>query len=530
MKIALIQCPGWGRDCPPYTMSLFAAILRNAGHQVFNFDLNNALYCSSSDSYKKWWDDKDLYSFWNNEALISKFLDDNKLMIETQLERILSTDAKIIGFTVHFSSLLVSLAVAKLIKKFDHKRIVVFGGPDCCRELRANFIIGNDAVDAVSIGEGDLALLDLIDIVAKKEGVDYCKGFIIRQNDSFVDCGDASIVQELDKLPFPDYSDFGDDIHYGLYREPQRLEIFDSRGCITQCHFCSEWQFWKRFRSMSGERMYKEISYQIKNFKSVDYFYFIGSLLNGDIRALGKFCDLVIKNGLKISWAGQAIIRKEMSYPFLKKMRRAGCVWLGYGIESGSEKVVRSMNKRFSISDAARVLRDTKKAGISTQANFMFGIPGETEKDFNESIEFLRKNYMNMESILASQSFCVICKGTYLYEHAQELDIKDRDHHLYWESAGGNTYPERFRRYEQFCQLALSLGIPETSGVLRVKPDKWLLLGDYYLFKNNYEKALECYEKSKELEASNDLILQKMNICNLRLSKQEMQVKEDRLD
>jgi tetratricopeptide (TPR) repeat protein len=151
----------------------------------------------------------------------------------------------------------------------------------------------------------------------------------------------------------------------------------------------------------------------------------------------------------------------------------------------------------------------------------MFGIPGETEKEFKESLDFLKRNYKNMDSILASQSFCVIDKGTYLYEHAEEFGIKDRDHHLYWEAAGGNTYPERFRRYEEFCELALSLGIPETSGVLRVKPDKRLLMGDYYLFKNNYQKALECYEKSKELESPDESILKKVDMCCERLGRQK---------
>jgi tetratricopeptide (TPR) repeat protein len=154
----------------------------------------------------------------------------------------------------------------------------------------------------------------------------------------------------------------------------------------------------------------------------------------------------------------------------------------------------------------------------------MFGIPGETDEDFEDSLDFLRRNYKNMDSILASQSFCVIDKGTYLYEHAKEFGIKDREHHLYWEAEGGNNYPERFRRYEEFCQLALSLGIPQTSGLLSIKPDKWLLLGDCYLFKNNYQMALECYEKSKEFESTNESIFQKIDICHKELNRQKMQM------
>lgn len=518
MKIALIQCPGWGRDCPPYTIALLSARLRRRGHKAFGFDLNNALYCSGADKYKKMWDNKDLYSFWNNTSLISEFTRDNERMIDFQVNKILDTEAKIIGFTVHFSSLLVSLEIAKRIKNKDKDRIVVFGGPDCYRELRGQEIIKEDAVDIVAIGEGDETLTELAEIAETEGRIDFSHGTLLKKDGKIIDCGDRQVLKSLDLIPFADYSDFRKDILSGHYRQPERLEIFDSRGCITRCHFCSEWQFWKAYRSMSGERIFEEIAYQVKRFPGVNYFYFIGSLLNGNTEALSRFCDLAIQKDLRIRWAGQAVIRPEMTKELLEKMRKAGCEWLGYGIESGSEKVVYSMNKRFSITNAEQVLRDTHQAGISTQANIMFGIPTETEDDFKQTLEFLKRNRENIDSVLASQSFCVIDKGTYLYTHADEFGIKNAGHHLYWET-NGNNYVERFRRYEKFCQLALSLGLPETSGVLRVKPDKWSLLGDYYLFKKDYFSAIGCFKKSLALESGNNTTLQKIEECRRELEK-----------
>ncbi len=518
MKIALIQCPGWGRDCPPYTVALLSAWLRRQGHKVFGFDLNNALYCSGPDKYKKMWDDKDLYSFWNNESLISQFIRDNERMIKFQVNSILETQAKIVGFTVHFSSLLVSLEVAKRIKNLDKDRIIILGGPDCYRELRGQEIIKKDAVDMVVVGEGDMVLLELAEMIEKNKNVDFCPGTLIKKDGQVIDCGEREVLKDLDLVPFADYSDFRRDILSGYYRQPERLEIFDSRGCITRCHFCSEWQFWKIYRTMSGERMFEEIAYQVRRFPGVDYFYFIGSLLNGNAKALSRLCDLLIRNDLKIRWAGQAIIRPEMTKELLEKMAKAGCEWLGYGIESASQKVVDSMNKHFLISDAERVLKDSHQAGINIQANFMFGIPTETEDDFKETLEFLKRNRENIDSVLASQSFCVIDKGTYLHNHAQELGIKNADHHLYWET-NGNNYAVRFGRYEEFCKLALSLGLPETSGVLRTKPDKWVLLGDYYLFKEDYSQAMECFKKSLELESCNDATLEKIKRCQKELER-----------
>ncbi len=513
MKVALIQCPGWGRDCPPYTLALLAAILRRENQEVFCFDLNNTLYCSGADEYKKFWGDKDLYTFWSSKDLMAKFIEDNQKMIDFQVERILDTGAGVIGFTVHFSSLLASLEVARRIKAKDKKRIIVFGGPDCCRQLRGIQLIEDEAVDIVNVGEGDLSFPRLIRQIEDEGKASFVRGTLIKKNGAVIDCGDIEVVDDLDNLPFPDYSDFSDDISSGLYRQPERLEILDSRSCPTRCHFCSEWSYWKRYRCMSGERIFREITYQMQRYPGVNYFYFIGSLLNGDIQALSDFCDLVIKNGLKIRWLGQPVIRKEMTREFLQKMRKAGCEWLGYGIESGSERIVNKINKRVSIKLAEQVLHDTHEAGIIVQANFMFGIPTETEEDFKETINFLRRNRDSLDSVLASQSFCVIDQGTYLYEHPEEFGIIDREHPLYWEAKAGNTYAQRFRRYEEFCQIALSLGIPETSGVLRVKPDKWRLLGDYYLYKKDYSTARDCFQKALATESHQDSIRDKINQC-----------------
>jgi hypothetical protein len=186
-------------------------------------------------------------------------------------------------------------------------------------------------------------------------------------------------------------------------------------------------------------------------------------------------------------------------------MKKAGCSWLGYGIESGSQRILDLMGKRFSIDKSIEVLKNTREAGIPFQINLMFGFPTETEEDFQQTLKFLARSRPYVDSILASQSFFTLEKGTYVRSHPGEFGITGADHHLYWKSNGGsNNYAERFRRYEEFCRLAVSLGIPETSGVLRVKPDKWFLLGQYHHFEKDYSAAAECFRKSVELESDNE--------------------------
>ena len=155
MNLAFIQAPAWGRDCPPHTMCYLSGLVRSKGHKAYLFDLNNALYHTSSRYLRKMWDDKDCYHFWEKRELVDSLLDENKKLIDFYIEKILRTNSRIIGFTVHFSSVWASLAIAKRIKEQDKNRIIVFGGPDCSRQQKGDYLITRDCVDIVVHGEGE---------------------------------------------------------------------------------------------------------------------------------------------------------------------------------------------------------------------------------------------------------------------------------------------------------------------------------------------------------------------------------------
>jgi len=119
-----------------------------------------------------------------------------------------------------------------------------------------------------------------------------------------------------------------------------------------------------------------------------------------------------------------------------------------------------------------------------------------------------------ISSILASQSFFTLEKTTYIYNNPGKFKIAGDKHHIFWKSNNGrNNYAERFRRYEEFCDLAIKMGIPETSGVLKVKPDKWFLLGQYYEHEENYLKAADAYNRSIVCESDNKQLRSRLKRC-----------------
>ncbi|MHB9154492.1 MAG: B12-binding domain-containing radical SAM protein [Endomicrobiales bacterium] len=517
-----MKCPWWVRYCPPYILAFFATYLRSQGHEAFCFDLNNALYHAASPENRKYWDDRDYYSLWENPSFVGTLLEETRF--DRWVDRILETGAEVIAFDTHTPSALTSLELARRIKEKDAARITVFMGHKASRAQMAFSFIREPQVDYVCPGEADLALAGLLKELeaARGEELPAHPGFLSKKGGEIVDGGATGVVRDLDSLPFPDYADFADDIRLGRYSQPERLDILDSRGCINACHFCYERLFWGKHRCMSGGKVFEQVRAHHESFPRVNYFYFNGLLLNGNLKNLEEFCDRVIESGLPLRWAGQAVLRPDMTLALLLKMRRAGCSWLGYGVESGSQGVLDRMNKRFSVAKAAEVLKNTREAGIPFQINMMFGFPTETAEEFQESLAFLVRVRPYVDSILASQSFFTLEKGTYVREHPEEFGITGADHHLFWKSnEGKNDYAERFRRYEEFCRLALKLGIPETSGVLRVKPDKWSLLGQYYRFEKEYGRAAECFGKSLALESKNETTLRHYEECARRMKNDE---------
>lgn len=518
MKISLIKAPWWVRYCPPYILAYFSTYLRQLGHKTFCFDLNNLFYHRCSEENKKYWDNRDFYSVWENNTFTDTILEVSSA--DKVIKEIIETGAQVFVFDTHTPSVNISYAVAQKIKQLKHDAVIVFFGHKSAKTQMAYDFVNQPFVDYVCYGEADIPLKNLLEKLEK--GFDICnlplcEGFLVKQNGNITDCGPGEVVKDLDALPIPDYSDFKEDIFDNKYSQPNRLDLLDSRGCVNACHFCYERLFWPKYRIMSAKRLFEQVLKHIKDFPQINYFYFNGLLINGNLKVLEEFCDLVIQNNIKISWAGQAIVRNDMTFELLKKMKQAGCGWVGYGIESGSQKVLNAMNKNFDITKALPLFKNTREAGISFQINMMCGFPVETEEDFNETLNFLKLARPYVNSILASQSFFTLEKCTYIKNNPQQFGITNAEHHLYWKSRD-NDYPVRFERYERLCKLALELKYPETSGITAVKPDKWFLLGEYYFYDKDYKKAKECYDKSIETEFKSKEVYEKLIIISEKLN------------
>ncbi|MDD5130370.1 MAG: radical SAM protein [Candidatus Omnitrophica bacterium] len=513
MKISLIQCPVWGTYDPPLALAQLSACLKKSGHQVHALDLNIELYLNRKENHKGlWaWEKSD---FWYDPANVAKFFVDNEELVDQYLKQIIAFDPQVICFSVCTSSRLASLELAKKIKKTRPGQVIVFGGTLFFEESWSQRILLEGVVDIVAIGEGEITLCELVSFIQENKPLDSCLGISYQIGAQIFHNSPRPLLEDLDELPFMDFSDLPLD----KYDDKCHIPILASRGCVQQCVFCSSKAFWPGYRHMSGKRIFEEIKFHKQRVPELGHIDFLDLLINGDIKALNSLCDLMIDWGLSqditISWVANAIIRKEMTAELLRKMKKAGCKHLIYGIESGSQRVLGLMKKRYALEDADNVIRATHEAGIVATANFMFGFPGEEEEDFQKTLDFLKRNAGYLDRAYPSRTFCAIEEYSYLHAHQPEFGIlANSPNHLYWESQDGrNVYPERLRRCEEFCALASSLGIEVASGVqTAVDLDRWFNLAHYYEYKKDLNRALENYLNYYEREPQDRLITEKLS-------------------
>ena len=452
MKIILIQSPCWTIHQPPLATAYLGSALRANGFEVKAYDLGIDLYNKVEEKYRF------MFEMSNNSHWTYKFNETRNILnvdkfIDNWAKIILDEAPQVIGFSLYWTTSEISLLLAEKIKNIDSSKIIIFGGPSCLKEEKAFDFINRHYVDIVVVREGEETLLDIIRRIENRQDLIGIKGALIKKHGHVVDNGERDFIKNLDSISFPDFDDF--DIN--SYAPFVSLPVLTSRGCIGRCTFCSEKNFWLTYRFRTADNIFEELKIQKGKYK--ENFYFVDSLINGNMAELSRLCDLIIDANLRVYWGGKARVDKRMSLEFLRKMKKAGCEALDYGIESGSQKIVNDMCKDIDLRTAEKVIRDTYKAGIRANCFFIIGYPSETFYEFLKTAFFVIRN-RKFISMISSGSGCGIPPGSYLFKNRDELGILIGDGYSDWKTKDGrNTFDIRRKRLELFKKLAFLPGV-----------------------------------------------------------------------
>ncbi len=284
-------------------------------------------------------------------------------------------------------------------------------------------------LDFAVVGEGEFTMREVCKRIENGGDLHGVKGIVYRSGSVVVNNDPRDLIQNLDDLPFLGRHLLSDFKEYLLPPGTLRGGFFQrsttmmtSRGCPYHCIYCSSYLiFGRKLRRRSVSNVIAEIEGLIKKY-DIEALYFLDDTFTLNSRWVMEFCRQLREKKIPISWQCQARV-DTVSEDLLYAMKNAGCISVEFGVESGSEKVLKIMKRRTSKEMIFKAFKTAKKAGLRSSAFFMLGNPGETLEDINQTFKVAKKIKANRTNFY----FTVPFPGTELYQMAQQNSWLDKN-------------------------------------------------------------------------------------------------------
>lgn len=298
---------------------------------------------------------------------------------------------ELVGLTMMTAGFYSGMKAIKAVRAALPKTVIAAGG-NHVSALPEETLKEISELDLVIKGEGEITMLELARALENYSGLEQVKGLYFRKNKEITATPPRELIANLDSLPWPAREKFPLEKYkthppYGLFNP--YMHLITSRGCPYGCAYCSKSVFGRVLRMRSAVNVADEIEELIKKYK-VKEIKFYDDDFTLDMRRAEAICDEILKRKIKISWSCATRV-DLVSEPLLKKMKRAGCRLIAYGVESGCQDLLNLINKGIKLEQARNAFAWTAKAKIKTLAYFMVGLPGETKESIEKTIAFAKK-------------------------------------------------------------------------------------------------------------------------------------------
>lgn len=261
-------------------------------------------------------------------------------------------------------------------------------------------------------GEGESAFVVLLDRLARKADLSGIPGLYLSSGDWQT----SEQSRNLDKFPMP-LPNVHLALHSGIKPDEIWIPFQTRRGCPMNCSYCSTATIEGRIMRKYSPQMAVEglRRYAASGFRQ---FFFADNTFNFPMSYAKALCDEIIRAGLNISW-------RCILYPWkaddalIEKMAKAGCMEVSFGFESGSEKILKRLNKKFTPDDVRKISEILKKHGIARLGFLLLGGPGETEDTVEQSLHFA--DSLNLEAMKITTGIRI-----YPYTDLAKIAIRER--------------------------------------------------------------------------------------------------------
>ncbi|MFQ5835151.1 MAG: B12-binding domain-containing radical SAM protein [bacterium] len=273
--------------------------------------------------------------------------------------------------------------VAKCTKSINSDIIVMLGGPHV--DVYPKESVSLPAVDYLVLGEGEITVKELLDAHEKHQDPSNIAGIAYRRNGERHITAHRDLHHSLDELPFParhllPYKKY----HSLIGKSEISTTMMASRGCPSGCNFCFL-QYGRTIRMRSPKNVCDEIEHCVN--MGIREFFFFDENFTINRKKVLALCDEIKNRGLKVYFDIRSRVN-TVDEEVLQRLKDAGCERIQFGVESGTQEILKAMNKRITLEQVERAFRAAKKVGLTTYADFMIGYPGEDLDQIKRTIDF----------------------------------------------------------------------------------------------------------------------------------------------
>ncbi|MEX2755988.1 MAG: radical SAM protein, partial [Candidatus Sigynarchaeota archaeon] len=329
--------------------------------------------------------------------------------------------------------------IARVVKASRPLCRVVIGGPHPTVEPEKSLQYAKD-VDFVVCGEGEQTFFELVEELRNKSFEFHSvRGLYYRDMNlgRIVFTGPRGVVSDLAIVGVPDPSIVEIDRYLKFPQSPgiwkRTWNMFTQRGCAFDCSFCASPKIHEyKVRALPVSMVISEIKEAVRKHR-IEHVNFRDSNFTMNRARTIEICLELIRQGVKVTWNCET--RVNLVDPLLLKiMKSAGCSKISFGVESGSPRILNSIDKKVSLAQIKNAFRWCKEKGIMTQAFFMVGFPTEDDADIQATVALIKE--INPDFLFVS--VVVPLPGTRIFN-----EFKDR---------GLITDPDRYESFQFFFQ------------------------------------------------------------------------------
>jgi anaerobic magnesium-protoporphyrin IX monomethyl ester cyclase len=362
----------------------------------------------------------------------------------------------VVGITSFTATIENAKKIVQATRRINPGLVIVLGGVHASA-LPMETMQSIEELDYLVYGEGEETIRELLQVIEYELDPRTVKGIIYRTKKSIIKNAPRPLITDLDTIPFPDrdlipmrfYTK--QHVSRGFSRaELNIIEILTSRGCPNNCIFCSSHiNYGRTLRFRSYENIIAEMNECMEKY-GTNHFSIEDDTFTINKELVRKLCEFFIEH--KLTWNCNTRVN-TVDYELLRRMARAGCKKVAFGVESGNPEMLKKIKKGITIQQVEQAVRAAKKAGIRyVECDFMIGAHvDETKEDVQDTVNLI---YRLMPDFVMVSIMCPY-PGTEIHNLMVERNFFPKD--VQWSNFSFYGNLERYERITHMTTPEMAL-------------------------------------------------------------------------